>query len=117
MPVVFPMEGDLAILGTDEAMIGNGHPMCIATQIIQNLLGATEGPLGIDHPLGIAQGREVSSKGFRIAQRLEDGEERQPPGLEGLLETLQEQTAEEAGEHAHGEKEPGPARNPSLVIV
>ena len=116
MPVVLPTEGDSILLSTDQSMIGNGDPMRIAAQIIQDLLRATEGPFGIDDPFGVAQGGEVLSKGPRIAQRLERGEERQPPGLEGLLETLQEQPAEESREHAHGKEEARTAGDPALVI-
>jgi hypothetical protein len=44
------------------------------------------------------------------------GEELQAPGLVGGGQPFQEQTAEEAREHPHGQKETGSAGNPVLAV-
>jgi hypothetical protein len=38
-----------------QAMIGNGHAMGVATQIAQHLRGAAESGLSIDHPVVAVQ--------------------------------------------------------------
>jgi hypothetical protein len=44
------------------------------------------------------------------------GEEVQPPGLVRGGQSFEEQAAEEAREHPHGQKEAGPAGNPALAV-
>lgn len=116
MPIILPTEGDSILLGTDQVLIGNGDPMCIASQIIEDLFGSAEGPLGVDDPFGVAQRCEIVGKGLRTVQRLEVGKERQPPGLEGVLQPFEEQATESPGEDTHREKEVRPASDPVLVI-
>lgn len=43
--VVPPAEGDLAVLELDQAVIGEGHPMRVASQVVEDLGGAAEGGL------------------------------------------------------------------------
>ena len=40
----------LATLDIDDAMIGDGDTMGVASEIVEHLLRACHGPLGIDHP-------------------------------------------------------------------
>jgi hypothetical protein len=40
---VSPAKGDLATLQGDEAVIGDGHPMGIAAEIVEDMLRAAEG--------------------------------------------------------------------------
>ena len=75
MPAILPAKGDLTVIGADQPMVGNDHAMGITAQVLQDLLGATEGGLGIDDPVGVAQRREVLGKGLRLAQCLERREE------------------------------------------
>ena len=44
-------KGDFAIGHGLDAVIGNGHPMRVAGQIVQDMLRPPEGPFGIDHPV------------------------------------------------------------------
>ena len=49
--VIPPAEGDAIIFEGHEAMVGDGHAMGVARQVVENLLGAAKGRLGVDHPL------------------------------------------------------------------
>ena len=51
MRVILPAEGDFAIDETDEAMIGNRHPMGVTRQVMQDMLGPAEWAFGIDDPV------------------------------------------------------------------
>ena len=116
MPVILPVEGHLAVLGVNQPVVGDGDTMGIAAKILQHLFGAAEGPFGINHPLDIAQGREVLGPLARIGKRLKRRCQCEPPRLEGLLQPVEEQPAEEPREHPHREEEAGFAGNPPLAV-
>jgi hypothetical protein len=48
--IVFPVEAHLAIVKAEEALVGDGNPVGVASEVLEHLLGTTEGRLGIDHP-------------------------------------------------------------------
>ena len=49
--VVLPSERDPAILELSQSMVGDGHAMGVASEILQNVFRAAERPLGIDDPV------------------------------------------------------------------
>jgi hypothetical protein len=51
MSGVTPAKRDPIILHGNQAPVGNGNPVGIAGQIFEDLLGSTEGRLGMDYPL------------------------------------------------------------------
>src|ERR1017187_9114604 len=73
--VVFPLEGNLTILERQQTAIGNGYAMSVASQILQHLLRAAKGGLGINHPFGIFQRRQITDESGRVAQRFQMAEE------------------------------------------
>jgi hypothetical protein len=75
MPIVFPAEGDGVLLQAHQPMIGDGDPVGVAAQIIEDLLGAAKGWLGVHDPLGGTYRSEVRGKGPGIGQRLQRREE------------------------------------------
>lgn len=62
-------EGDLVILDREDAVVGDGHSMSIASQVVENFFGRGEGFFGIDDPFLLAGGLEQSRKSVRIGQR------------------------------------------------
>ncbi|GLR45326.1 hypothetical protein GCM10007880_58430 [Mesorhizobium amorphae] len=54
MPIVLPAKTDFAILDGDEAVVGNGDAVGIATRVVEDLFGSGECRLGIDDPLGLS---------------------------------------------------------------
>ena len=63
MTVIAPAETDLAVLDSEEAVVGDGDAVGVAAEVVENLLRAGEGPLGVDDPLGLAERLEVAAKG------------------------------------------------------
>ncbi len=49
--VILPAESHALLVEGQQAMIGNGHAMGVATEIAQHLHRAAEGGLGINHPV------------------------------------------------------------------
>jgi hypothetical protein len=54
--VILPSESHGVGIGTDEAVVGDRHPMGVSAEIGQHGLGATEGRFGIDHPSVLRSG-------------------------------------------------------------
>ena len=70
MFVVLVGEGNLPVVKRLQAVIGDGDPMGIAAQIVQNPAGAAEWPLGLDHPLHIVERRQIPGEIVGIGQIL-----------------------------------------------
>ena len=66
--VVLPAEGDAALVEGDQAAVGDGDAVGVAGEVGQDRLGAGEGALGVDHPLGAAQRGQVSGEGGTVGE-------------------------------------------------
>ncbi len=60
--VVLVSEGDPALVGFDEAVVGDGDAVGVARQIGEDGLGPAERLLGVDHPLGLTQRFEIATR-------------------------------------------------------
>ena len=49
--IVPPTEGDAIVFEGHEAMVGDGDAVGVAGQVVENVFGAAEGRLGVDHPI------------------------------------------------------------------
>ena len=63
--VVLPAEGDAALVHREQPAVGDGHAVRVARQVGQHRLRPGERPLGVDHPLALAQRREPGLEGLR----------------------------------------------------
>ena len=55
MGVVLPLKRDVVAVEGEQPMIADRHPMGIAPEIAQDGRCATEGRLGVDHPVGLEE--------------------------------------------------------------
>ena len=62
---VSPAKGNLVAMQRDEAMVGDGDAMGVGAQVVQDILGATERRLAVDHPLAAEQGAQEGRESFR----------------------------------------------------
>ena len=116
MAVVAPAEADLTVLDGEEAVVGDGDAVGVLAEVVEDLVGAGEGGLGVDDPLGLAEGLEVAGEGVGVIERGEGVAELEPAGAKGLLEQFEEETAEQAGQDPDGEEEAGAAGDPAVTI-
>ena len=116
MAVVAPAEADLTVLDGEEAVVGDGDAVGVLAEVVEDLVGAGEGGLGVDDSLGLAEGLEVAGEGVGVVERGEGVAELEPAGAEGLLEQFEEEAAEQAGEDANGEEEAGAAGDPAVTV-
>ncbi len=52
---VSPAKGDLVVGQGGEAVIGDGHPMGVAAEIVENMLRTTEERFAVDDPIVVEQ--------------------------------------------------------------
>ena len=67
--VILPLEGNALVVVRDQAAVGDGNTVGIAGEVAQNFLGSPEGSFAINHPLTVAQRRQIGRKDSRICQR------------------------------------------------
>jgi hypothetical protein len=53
--IVLPGEADLAIVAPDQAVVGDGNAVSVATEIAEYLLGSREWAFGVDDPVDLGQ--------------------------------------------------------------
>ena len=66
--VVLVAEGHLAVLQGHEPVVGDGHAMGIAGEVLEDMLGVLEGLFGVDDPLLVAQGGEEPLPGRGLGE-------------------------------------------------
>jgi len=49
-------------------MVGDGHAMSVAAQILEYILGATEGWFGVDHPVFSEQWSQPGGEDLRLSE-------------------------------------------------
>src|SRR3954464_6013784 len=66
--VVLPAEADATILAREQTAVGEGDPVRVAAEIVENLPGPAERSLGIDDPFDAAQRLDMRAKRGRLAK-------------------------------------------------
>ena len=89
--------GGVAVEG-DEAAVGNGDAVSVTPEIGENLGRSAERLLGIDDPVDVPHGGEMSSEGRGFGEMRQIAEEAQGAGVEGSLQAFEKQASEEPGE-------------------
>ena len=116
LAIVLPAEADEAVLDGQDAVVGEGHAVGVAAEVVEHTGGSVEGRLGVDDPLGLAQGPEVTVEGYGIGERSEGAGQVQAALAVGVFEPLEEEGAEAAREDADGQEEAGPAGDPAIAL-
>ena len=114
--IVLPAKSDLAIFLFQEAMVGDGHFVGVATEIIHDLFGATEGALGIDDPFYLAQLLQEPAEYLGFAEFFESAVKLEFFLVVGVSESGHKKPAIESRENAYREKELVAPRDPTLSI-
>src|SRR6266404_662435 len=114
--VVLPLESDLAVVGREQALVGDGHSVGVAAQIFDYLRGSAKGRLGVDHPVLLSQGSQVRGKPCSVPQRLDLAEKGKLAVDERLVERFEQQAPEQARQDAYGKKEARPASDPACLV-
>ena len=65
---VTPTKSDLAIHKRNQTMVGDGHAMGVAAQILEHILGATERWFRIDHPVLSEKWPQPGGEGLGVSE-------------------------------------------------
>ena len=111
-----PTEGDFLIDEGNKAMVGDGDAVGIASEILQHMLGTSEGWFAIDHPVFAKQGSQPGSEDLGLGEQSEVLGEAELAVLKSGLETGPELAAKYPAQHREGEKEARAGWDPVGVI-
>ena len=114
--VIFPAKGDVAIGNVDDPVIRDSDAMRVAGQIVEDVLGASEWPFGVDHPVVTKQCPQKAIECFLVGQWFHAARKPQLLLLESAFQTGNELTAKNAAEHFHRQEERVARVNPALMV-
>jgi hypothetical protein len=114
--VVLPGESDLVILKGEQAMIGDGDAMGVASQVAEHTVRSSERGFGINDPILTEESSEEGSERLQVAQRLQASGEDELPLAETPLQAGHEFASQDTTEHFDREQEGIVMMNPALVI-
>ncbi len=114
--VVLPPEGNLAVSDVDDPVIGNGHSVCVAGQVMKNMFWPSEGPLGIDHPVMTKERSQEGAEGFFIGEVSDASRKGELSVTKGALQAGDELAAQHTAEHFHREEKSVARADPVLAV-
>ena len=76
-------------------MVGDGHAMGVAAQILQHIFRATEGTFQVDHPVLSIEWSAARQQSLGLSEELQVSLEVELAVLEGLLERVDELAAKD----------------------
>ena len=97
-------------------MVGDGHAMGVAAEILQHIFGATEGTFQVHHPVFSKQWPEPSSKDLGLGEELPLFGEAELTILEGLPEGCDELATKDLTQYRFGQEVVVRRADPAGVI-
>ena len=85
-----------AVVEAAQALVADGDPVGVAAEVVEDLFGTGEWPLGVDDPFGLAGGAQVLGEAPGIGEGLQPAGEAEPAGLEGVFQRREQDPAEVA---------------------
>ena len=104
--VVLPAKGHMRVGDVEDAVVGDGHAVGIAGQVVQNVFRAAEGRFGIHHPLFPEQRAQERVECLLVRQRKTRAVESQLLLAESPAKASHELTAKDAAQDLYGQEEP-----------
>jgi hypothetical protein len=101
---ITPAKSDLAVGEGDQAMVGDGHTMSVAAEIMQHIFGATEGTFQVDHPVLSKQRPQLGGKDLGLSEEFQISLEAKPTVLKSLFERIDKLAAKDFLQHFLGKK-------------
>ena len=114
--IVAPAEGDATVFKGHETMVGDGHAMGVAGQVVENMFDAAERWLGVDHPVLAAEFLQELVECVRRAKLLKRAMELESVLLEELTKPGAGLTAEAPAERLNGQEEAWRGLDPSGAV-
>jgi len=113
--IVFPAEGDALAVEAEQAVVGDGDAMGVASQVAQHLRGSSHGLLGVDHPVLSMHGAQQPCELFRMLETCSrTAAVKQTLAIEAL-QPGRELAAEDLAQDLDGQEEAMLGSDPSRV--
>lgn len=113
---VSPEEGDVAIVKGNQAVVGNGHPMCIAAEVAHYIFRPAEGPLAVDDPFVTEQLTHKGVEHLSVRERPKLSVEADLASCESVLQSFFEFAPKDEPQHLFRKQEAVARMDPALVI-
>jgi len=113
--VVLEAEGHLAVLQSNEVVVGDGDAVRVASQVLQDMRRVTRF-FGVDHPFLLAQRRQQAQPRRGLRQVPAATRQGQLASAIEVLEPLKVEAPKASREHPHREEEVGPTRHPARPL-
>ena len=97
-------------------MVGDGHTVSVAAEIVQHIFGATEGRFQVDHPVLSKQRPQPGGKDLGLSEEFQISLEAELARLKSLLERIDKLAAKDFPQHFLGKKVVVSRTNPAGVI-
>jgi hypothetical protein len=107
---------DLAALATQDAVVADGHPMRVASEVVQQSAWSGKRGLRVDHPTLLPPSSQATVSRGRVAQIGQLWGKVQLARHEQLREAVQVLRAEHLAEPAHGKEEFASAGDPPRAV-
>ena len=107
MSVVLPAKGDVFVVQRQQSVVGDGHAMRVAGQILQDMFRPSERCLGVDDPILPEESAEECGECFFVCQLPALSVENELFPVKRLFQASYELPAKNAAEHPHGQEEVG----------
>ena len=85
-------------------MVGDGHTVSVAAQIVQHICGATEGTFQVDHPVLSIQWPQPGGEDLGLSEEFQICLEAKLAILKSLLERIDKFAAKDFTQHPFGKK-------------
>ena len=97
-------------------MVGDGHAMGVAAQVLEHIVGAAEGWFGVNDPVFSEQRSQPGSEDLGLREQSQIAGKIKLAILKGRPETGDELAAKHTSEYWDGEEEVRTGWNPASVI-
>src|SRR5260370_3368167 len=97
--IVLPPEGDLGVGDCLQPVVGDGDAVRVTGQVVEDVLGAAEGRLGVDDPVLLEEHAQEGDEVLLLAERQALADQPQLISMERSLEPGHELAAKEAAKH------------------
>ena len=117
IPLAAVAEGKthLPMVDIDEAVIGDGHTVGVAPEIVEPLPRSCHGTLGIDHPRLVIEAVDAALKA--VGRFKGGGLLREPPGLPAVVGGVEELGAKHTAQRLHGKQAPRRCWHPAGALI
>src|SRR5262249_30132371 len=114
--VVFPLEDHLGFVDRENAVVGDGYAVRIASQIMQCMLGSAKRRLGVNDPIFLTQGVQTWREGLFVGERPALSVKRQVLVAKGASQSGYEFSTKDTAKDEDRQEEVAWCGAPALVI-